>query len=192
MPKWIFLIPFPSPRIAPGCQRGHYAKPSPEVQRAHGGLISRPPPLRDAPRRSEQVRLRVKVWAIPFPSRRSCFLKPRMWKRRPVSSVFTITRSVVFIPTFPPSPPSAVFPITPPRHMLHPSGLNHKTWSAFGRSGDTSRKKLPPTRRLFSASIDSSFLFSDLQTQPDLWLQGTPASPQGRDQPGVRPGAASM
>lgn len=54
------MIPFPPPRI---CQGGHYAKPSPEVRRAHGGLISPPPP--------PPPPFRTKVWAIPFPSRRS-------------------------------------------------------------------------------------------------------------------------
>lgn len=42
-----FLIPFPFfRRIASGCQRAHYAKPSPGARRAHGRLISRPLRLR--------------------------------------------------------------------------------------------------------------------------------------------------
>lgn len=69
MPKWIFLIPFPPPRI---CQGGHYAKPSPEVR------INPPPPpaFRAAPSGSGCER---RCGRSRFPPG-----GPRMWKRRPL------------------------------------------------------------------------------------------------------------
>lgn len=147
-----FLIPFPFPHITSGCQRAHYAKPSAGVRRAHGRLISKPLRLRVAICRFDFQR---RCGRLHFPPSGLVFCGPEC--RKSVRSLLCLRLVAVFIQRFPPSLTSTVFAIRAQRHMLHPSAdLNQKTSSAFGRPGDTFRKKHPPTRGaaacLFSAS----------------------------------------
>lgn len=188
MLKWIFLIPFPSARIAPGCQRGHYAKPSPEVQRAHGGLISQAPPLRAAPCRSDCAR---RCGRFRFPPGGPVFCSPEGGRG---------VRSPLCLPL-----PALLFLSRRSHHRRHrlclqsrggatcyihpPQPENLKCFRKIRRHLE---EEHPPTPGLFSASIDSSFLFSDLLTQPDLrphrrfsWSgesqRAAPASPRTPD-----------